>query len=319
MTLRRLAIAALLAAFSLPAHAELCQEWSAPEKVGALDTNFLNEASGLALSKQFPGRLYHNNDSGDGPFFYVTDHSGKGTQRVAFDSEKPVDVEDVAVGPCPSGQCLFVGDIGDNKRVRDHLTLWMIPEQATFPEKVRDARHLTLVYPDHAHDAESLAVHPITGDVYLLTKEADYNVERRAHAARLYRLPRALLNSAGADSSISLEFVGEIDLPWMLYDLSGLFGQIATSMDISPDGKNLLLLTYQNAVEIPFDRLQGPIFSRSWEEGKDYRVIRWPELVSQQEAIVYGADGNSFYFDTEYNPDYGDKEAPLYRVSCLKR
>jgi len=32
--------------------------------------------------------------------------------------------EDIAVGPCPSGSCIFVGDIGDNKLERSSYGIY---------------------------------------------------------------------------------------------------------------------------------------------------------------------------------------------------
>ncbi len=299
-------------ALSTFAHAQLCSEWSAPVKVGALDQFVVNEASGLALSRQFPGRAYHVNDSGDGPFFYTTDLSGQNTQRVSFAQTPPTDVEDIAVGPCADGQCVFVADIGDNARARPHLTLWITPEEKIFPAEPA-ARAVTLAYPDGPHDAESIAVHPVTGDLYLFTKEVNWT-EEKSFPGRFYRAPRAALAQPGI---VTLEFLGEIDLPFFLPD-HPYDGQIATSMDISPDGTRLLILNYQNAVEVEFSRLRGPIDSRAWVSGVDYRVIPWIRNTSQQEAVAYALDGKSFFYTSEYNPDLEDTEAPIFQVSCRR-
>ena len=37
------------------------------------------------------------------------------------------DWEDVAAGPCPGGNCLYVADIGDNRRVRDSVEVLRVP------------------------------------------------------------------------------------------------------------------------------------------------------------------------------------------------
>lgn len=295
------------------ASANLCKKWSEPQKVGQLNTLAISEASGLAISKQFPNRMYHHNDSQDGGLFYVTDMTGANTLAIPFTSEKVRDVEDMSLGPCDQGQCLFIGDIGDNNLERKEISLWIVPETQNFVNVEFHSRKITLQYPDGAHNAESLVVHPITGDVYILTKEL--NVEdRRANPGRLYRLPK----SEHTRNSATLQYVGLIDLPWMNYDF-GVFGGIATSMDISPDGNNLLILTYDNAVEINLDKvLKETPTTRKWKEDKDYRILSIRHLVSQQEAVAYSPDGKSFYFDSEFNEEEGDKEAPLYRVDCLK-
>ena len=42
----------------------VCQKWSEPEVIGSLDTNLINESSGIAISKNYNNRMYHINDSG---------------------------------------------------------------------------------------------------------------------------------------------------------------------------------------------------------------------------------------------------------------
>lgn len=295
------------------AQAQLCSQWSTPQKVGTLDTNRLKEASGLALSKQFPDRFYHHNDSGSGGYFYVTDLSGAHTKQIAFTYQKVRDIEDISVGPCDSGQCIFLGDIGDNDSNRPSVDLWVIPETEKLQGVEQTAKKITLTYPDGPHNAESLSVHPVTGDVYILTKELRHK-ERRADPAKLFKLSKASLGQANAQ----LELVGSVDLPWINYNY-GIFGQIATSMDISPDGKNLLVLTYDNAVEIKLDKVLQQVETNKWKQGRDYQLIPLDNLLSQQEAIAYSADGNSFYFDSEFNAKEGDKESPIYRADCQAR
>lgn len=305
----------LLTGFVSVANAQLCSKWSAPQKLGLLDTKMLKEVSGLTVSKQFPDRIYHHNDSKDVGAFYITDLLGGHTQEVLFTSEKVTDIEDTAMGPCDAGQCLFLGDIGDNKKSRKTLDLWILPEAETFQDIAVTARKVSFQYPDGPHNAESMAVHPKTGDVYILTKEADEEGERRSYAGKLYRLPRSAFGVKGS----TLQFVGTVDLPWMNYNY-GLFGGMATGMDISPDGQNLLVATYENIVEISMNKIMNEVpNSRSWKRNQDYRVIDLRDFLSQMEAVGYSADGNSFYFESEFNKDDGDTESPLFRMDCLAR
>lgn len=304
-----LLVAALI---SSSAQAKLCEEWSAPTKVGTLDTKLINEASGLAISRQFPNRAYHINDSGDDAYFYATDLEGAHTQKVRFSVSFPRDVEDIALGSCASGSCLFVADIGDNFNKRLFLTVWKFPELANYSTTITAKKNI-LVYPDGAHDAESLAIHPVTGDLFVLTKAADWVAETAA-PAKLFRARRAALEKS---TRVELELVGEIDLPFLLPQFA-FDGQIATSMDFSPDASRLMILTYYNALEVNLESLRGPIQSREWKSGVDYRFISWTPNTSQQEAVAYAADGKSFYYTSEFNPKNGDQDAPLFQVSCTK-
>jgi hypothetical protein len=310
----RVLIAAAICGYALTASAQLCTQWSQPQKVGELDTDMLHEASGLVVSRQFPNRIYHHNDSGDAAVFYVTDLKGANTVRVPYATSGVLDVEDIAIGPCESGQCIFLGDIGDNYRERQTVEIWMVPETLDFSNAMSGAKKITLRYPDGPHNAESLAVHPITGDVYILTKE-DKHRNKKTAPARLFRLPKASLSK----SSETLQFIGEIDL-WSVAHATDMYGAIATSMDISADGKRLLILTYESALEIKLEKVIGmPLISQKWVEGVDYRLLDLHGFLSQQEGIGYTPDGNSFYFDSEFKPKEGDKNSPLYKVDCLQR
>lgn len=308
-----IAVSLLMASVS---QAAVCKKWSAPEKISTLETDYVNEASGLALSKKFPNRFYHNNDSGDGGFFYITDLLGKNTQKIHIPFMTATDVEDIAVGPCSAGQCVFVADIGDNMKARKVTEVWMVPEVENFVVTANGAKKITLQYPDGPHDAESMAVHPITGDLYILTKEADYQVARLAYPAKLFKVSAQAMATADV-APLTMELLGQIDLPWINYDF-GLFGQIATSMDISPDGSRMIVLTYETAVEFNMSLFDQAFQTRTWKETVDYKRADLSGLASQIEAISYAADGKSFYFDSEFNPDYGDTEAPLYKVNCLE-
>jgi hypothetical protein len=310
--------------------AELCASWSMPVRAGALDLGLLREASGMAISRRYPDRMYHHNDSGDAARFFISDLKGGKTKEVAIPGPKPLDMEDVALGPCADAgaasgksaenQCLFFADIGDNRRGRKNIELWILPELEAFGATAPNPKKISLKYPGEAHNAEAVAVHPATGDVYLLTKEADLRKpDVPARPAQLFRVPRAALSSAGAMAALTLEPAGEIDIPY-LNSSAGMPGQITTAMDFRPDGKALLVLTYENAIEIRTDALQKPIRSREWINGRDYRAINWPRPTAiQPEAIAYSPDGRSFYFDTEYKPDMGATDAALMRVDCKRQ
>jgi hypothetical protein len=93
-----------------------------------------------------------------------------------------------------------------------------------------------------------------------------------------------------------MELVMTLDFAKLL-PTSLLGGRLPTGMDISPDGKRFLVLTYQDAVEFFID-LSSPPTSDSWKEGQHYRRI--PLLVlPQQEAISYTPDGKAFFYTTE--------------------
>lgn len=300
-------LAAILS-LGLAAQASVCTKWSEPKIVGALDPEIVSEASGLAISRQYPDRMYHNNDSGDGGFFYVTRMDGSGTQTVTVPKMKPKDVEDLSLGPCQSGSCIYLADIGDNDEERKFVEIWVIQEEETFEGSAKVERKIKLTYPDRPHNAEAMAVDPVSGDIYILTKEERKEVAYPAHlfVSRASK-SRERLNRG------ELDYVGEVDIPFLNEDLE-VWGQIATGMDISADGSKLILLTYQNAIEIEFGLLNRSIDSRKWSEGIDFSRASLTYI--QQEAIAYANDGKSFYYDSEYNRDESDKPF-IYQVNCI--
>jgi hypothetical protein len=156
----------------------------------------LPEASGVVASRRHPGRLWAHNDSGDGGLVAVTDR-GAVVARVRLTGVPIDDWEALAVGPCPSGTCLYIGDIGDNDASRKRITVYRVPEPdaAATSIAVRDAFHAT--YPDGAHDAEVLFVTP-KGEMFIVTKGETGPIA-------LYRFPRDI-KSGG---TVRLEAVGQ--------------------------------------------------------------------------------------------------------------
>ena len=134
------AVLSTLVFMALPSFAEVCGKWGEGEKTGQLNSSMINEASGIAVSRKYPGRLYHVNDSGGGPYFYTTDIDGSGTKGVKIDGikyKRRSDYEDLGLGRCgPNSSCLFIADIGDNRERRKHVELILIEEQEDYGRKV---------------------------------------------------------------------------------------------------------------------------------------------------------------------------------------
>jgi hypothetical protein len=288
-----------------------CDAWSEPQQTGSLEHLIIPEASGIAASRAFENRLYHNNDSGDGPHFYVTDQAGAATQTVTIEGFNPFDVEAMSLGPCPlAGVCIYLGDIGDNFRGRSIVRIVVIAEQEQFAERVTPQKIIMAKYPDDAHDAEGMAVHP-NGDLFILTKEYSARSET-AFPAQLYRLSAEQIAMKNGEVE-EMEYLGELDLPQLL-SAYGRGGQLVTGMDISADGKRALIITYQTVLELLFEPVGG-VFAEG-QQSADKKIRDIPiEVLPQMEAIAYASDQKSFYYDTEYNEGFGS--APIHSVACL--
>jgi len=140
----------------------------------------LPEGSGVAASQRSPGRFWAHNDSGE-PFVVALDSNGTVRGRVRVAGAKVDDWEAVAVGPCPAGSCVYIGDIGDNDAKRRDVAIYRFPEPADASGAVDGADVFRARYPDGAHDAEALLVTP-TGDILIVTKGETGSVG-------LYRVP----------------------------------------------------------------------------------------------------------------------------------
>ena len=282
------------------ASAFTCQ-WTHGTQIGSVDTPIV-EDSGLAISHKFPNRLYHVNDSGDTGRFFITDFSGKDLRIVNINHFAPVDAEDLALGSCGQGRdCVFVGDIGDNNRVRRTIELAVVEERETFPDHIDAVYRVRLRYPDKAHDAEGLAVHP-DGTVYILTK---------GETPLLFRLRKdQWMQSNGKVETLGL--VTPIDFEKLGGPAAAIDGRLPTAMDISPDGKRVLVLTYRNVFELLFDLSESLPPVSTWKAGVNYRRID-VEVLNQQEGIAYTPDGKSFLYDSE-KPS--DGPAKIMRSDC---
>jgi hypothetical protein len=224
--------------------ADYLAEGSAREPV-SVDTlgllpGVLHESSGVAVSRAHPGIFWTHNDSGDKPRFFAVDGTARvlGTWSVA--GARAVDWESMDLGPCPETAagtppwCLYLADIGDNDRTRAEHTVYVVaePDPADTVRTVTPLGRLRFRYPDVAHDAEALAVHPDT-DVVVVSKG-------RVAPILLYRLAGAALRSAvAADTLVTLP--AGIPLP---IDPDWDVGRVVTGAGFDPAGDVLAVRTY---------------------------------------------------------------------------
>ncbi len=304
---------------SQPTDQPLCNTWSRPRQIGTLESKFLPEASGLAFSKLVAGRLYHHNDSGNGGFFYLTNSSGGQTQKVhigEFDASSS-DFEAMATVTLEGKAYVVLADIGDNSAKKLEHDILFFEEQLSYPESINPSFRLKVRYPDHPHDAESLAVYP-SGDLFILTKE--WNLQKlQSFPDHLFKLPKEQVlatlhheKSLEPSTPITLEPWGTLELNKLAPTVFNLLSQVPTDMSISPSGNHFLLLTYGSAFEFDYNLSSGPL-PANWNLGKNVRQIRLKAL-EQQEGISYTPDGKGFVYSTEKRK----LEPALMQLECVK-
>jgi hypothetical protein len=249
----------------------------------------LAEGSGVAASRKTPGRFWTHNDSGQAVLLAL-DEKGAVSGHLTLAGAKVEDWEAVAVGPCPAGSCIYVGDIGDNSAQRRQVTIYRIPEPAEVngTTKVTDVVHAT--YPDGAHDAEALLIGR-DGRLHIVTKGETGGVG-------IYRFPAQLQSGV----TVKLERVGEA----RAVRTAGRNDRI-TDGSVSPDGEWVALRTV-NAVM--FYR-SSDLLAGNWREAARIAVESLGE--PQGEGVTFG-DGNSVYLVGEG----GGKKQPgtFARLTC---
>lgn len=301
-------LACALAAAPLTAQAGVCKAWSPPVLAASIPAKPINEASGLEASRTYPGRLYHNNDSGDDLRFFITDMAGGDLRIVNLKGEKPRDIEELSLGPCGAKTCLYLGDTGDNAGARSEVSFTILEEKRAYAETETPLRVVRARYPDGPRNVEAFAVHP-NGDLFAVTKPVDAQMTRPGRAS-VYRLSASQLRQTEGVQVFTR--LGELDLPRLLPDLP-FFGWIATGLDITGDGKRAVLLTYMAVIELGFDLADG--IPATLAEGDNVSVVRAPPL-AQQEAITWLPDESGVLYDTEA----GRKATfPMNKITCTAR
>lgn len=131
----------------------------------SLDDQRIDESSGLVVAGDL---IVTVNDSGDRGRVFTLDRTGRTVGVTSWEDAAtgggPVDVE--ALAPAGDGR-VWVGDTGDNGSSRKDIEVFRVPVGAG--EQEADPEVHDLVYPDGAHDAESLFAGP-DGRLYVVTK-----------------------------------------------------------------------------------------------------------------------------------------------------
>lgn len=229
----------------------------------------VRESSGLAASRRHPGVLWTHNDSGGDPVLFAVDSTGAPLGTVRVTGAENRDWEDVAAGPCPAGECLYVGDVGDNDGDRPEVQVYRVPEPAPGDAAVA-AERMALRYPGGPQDAEALFVLP-SGELFVATKGTHGPVA-------LYRAPAGFTPGA----TLTLERVAGLT-----GDAAGRLDRV-TGASASPDGRWVAVRTYTGLHLFRSEDLTGGGTPAS--ERFELAPLEEP----QGEAVALRADGTVF-------------------------
>jgi hypothetical protein len=260
------------------------------QELGRLANQAIDESSGLAPSYKHPGCFWTHNDSGGAPEIFLFDASGKDLGTYRLQDIDAFDWEDMVSFQADGRSYLVLCDVGNNGRAAGVQMLHVVEEPAPDaaggegPRVVPVLRTIHYSYEDDHRDCEAVGFDPSSRSLLFVTKE-------RAPESRVYEL------AWPADDART----GRVATQVGTVQLRGV-----TGMDISPDGRRAVVLTYGNAFE--YQRQDG----QSWSEAfaQTPREICIPERI-QGESICYGADGRALYLTSERVP------TPLWMIPAL--
>ncbi len=223
------------------------------ERTGTLDSRALLEGSGVVVSPSTPGLLWALNDSGNDPDLFALTPQGHVRGVVRVQGAKNRDWEALGVGPCPEGQCLYAGDVGDNEGHRKSLQIYRVAEPVvpTGIGSVTTAAPIIVRFADGGHDVEAMYVAPDTS-IWFITKRPTSRQDGSKRPVHLHRLMRA-------QWSTEVPLAIEDSLPITPED--GMGRDWVTDASLStPDStgkRRLVVLTYGAVYVFEVDALSG--------------------------------------------------------------
>ncbi len=286
-----LLLVAILSVSSSNPPLEQSGDYNAAAQIATLENQSINESSGVAASRLNKAIFWTHNDSGDKAFLYAFDKQGKHLGVYKVNGAEAQDWEDMAAWKdAKSGKAyLFIGDIGNNSKTRPFITVYRVLEPKVSakdstttkqnPATTTVAESIKLKYPSGNYDAETLMIHPSTGDLYIINKVM-------GNKATVFKLKAPFMHLKEA----TLTPVGEVEI-------SNTMKGFLTGGDISPDGRRVALCDYFGAYELVLPDKKA--FDEIWKQP----VKSVPITARKQgEAICYRADAMSLLATSEGVP-----------------
>lgn len=258
-------------------------------RYATLESACAAESSGICASRRNPGVYWTHNDSSGGSYLYSFDEHGQDMGVFSYQAGSE-DVEDIAAVTIGGVHYIVLGNIGNHAQVGSLRRVYIIKE----PQADLSTRHTFHYIPREdvttikfnwpssiaaTTNSEALAVSP-AGEIFIATKEG-------GNRARVFVLRTKILTGDASDS-FRLAFTLS----------SSRFNQV-TGMDISPDGRSMVLVNYAMHAVSEFTLPSGETsFSHSSPSSwirTDYASI--PAV--QPEGICYSLDGTKIFATSE--------------------
>jgi len=262
-------------------------------KLGSLANRQIDESSGLAASRRHPGVFWTHNDSGDDARLYAFDLKGKDRGSCVVSGIHAYDWEDIASFTMDGKSYLLVGDCGNNGMAAAVHMLYLVEEPPLDPAGGVAVREVPVVqtihfaYEDDFRNCEAIAVDPTSRTILLATKEWLLH-------SHIYAMAWPKNDPKKATTARKIATLTAVPL--------------VTAMDVSPDGRRAIVLTYANAYQ--YVREAGEDWAKAFS--RPGRMVVMPTRI-QGESICYGLDGRTLYLTSEKLP------TPLWEVPVQDR
>jgi hypothetical protein len=258
--------------------------------------------SGIVASRKQSGVLWIHSDHQKN--IYAIDKTGKllGQWELATGSKffwiydwEDISIQSTATGP----DQIWIADMGNNA-VRDDggsprtsIQIMSIDEPTIDSSQVivgtvQIVGTFEFTYPDRPHDAEAMAVDPLTGDMYIFSKE-------ETAPSKIFRAKAPL-------KSGELEYVADINSNWL------------NGADFSPSGRELLVRNYTSVFywTRPADKTWSATLSSP--PNKEIRLQMKDNYYG--EAIAFSIDESGFYIVSEENKGSPPSPVEFYAKAC---
>ena len=273
-----------------PDRPSLLRRYGPGRKIALLAFKPLKESSGIACSRIRKGVFWTHNDSGDAARVFAFDARGTLLGEFRLPGVRVRDMEDMASARIKGKSLLVCADVGDNDRRRRRCAIHIIeeprllPRHKTAPASAKLARTIRFRYADGPQDCEAVAVDPTERKIYLLSK--NYNLH-----GGLYVLPLT------PKDMNEVQVARPVARPGIA---------LATGMDISPDGRRAIVVTYMAALE--YERKPGETWGQAF--ARNPRWVPTPKR-KQGESICYGPQARNLYLTSE------GPASPLWEIPLL--
>lgn len=249
----------------------------------AIPLSLLDQPSGLGYSRLNPDVMYVHSEKDRQTMLAFSPVTGQVVGKYRLTIPQVYDWEDIAIGPCVAGSCVYAADIGGAREIGKPNNVYgvvRVPEPdllAGETDKSLVGDHFPFMYPGGTkRDAEAFMVHPRTGAMYVIAKTT-------TGTSSVYRFPNPL--PAPGTVSTLIE-VGQITLPLLNNDTNSV---AITAAAVHPAGDRFIVRTYRAVYE--FRGTGGSVESAI----SGTRVALTDTVEGQGESIEYALDGSAYY------------------------